>query len=108
VSGRYYEASGDREVSVEQFELAIARGRPLVNGPEIYSRAYLALLAEGERHEQWLAEGLAYHPQHSLLNVYRLIMQSMMGDAAATESLRSYKDGGSGSQLIAIAYGVVA
>ncbi|MFT5087524.1 MAG: hypothetical protein ACI8PG_001884 [Planctomycetota bacterium] len=28
----------------------------------------------------------------------------MMGDAAATESLRSYKDGGSGSQLIAIAY----
>ncbi|MFT5087525.1 MAG: hypothetical protein ACI8PG_001885 [Planctomycetota bacterium] len=26
VSGRYYEASGDREVSVEQFELAIARG----------------------------------------------------------------------------------
>jgi len=56
VSGRYYEASGDRGMSIELFELAIARGRSLVNGPEIYSRAYLPL-ASRRRKTQAVARG---------------------------------------------------
>lgn len=104
ISGRYYEAAGERKVSAQQFKRAIARGQRLVDAEEVYVRAYLPLLAIGEGHRQWLAEGLAYFPDNLILNVYRLIAASMAGDGVAFERLSGYKNSNELSRLIAITY----
>ena len=93
-SGRHYFAMGDTKTGIEQLTGAIRQGPRTIDLHDAYLRLCLVSMAHGEVNSS-LEKALTVFPDSFLLNVYKLIIDSLNPDSptatSAWESLKVFK-----------------